>query len=153
VWLLAGLAAGAEWRGRVVGVRDGDTIEVMRGRAAEVVRLHGVDCPELGQAYGRRAREAASGLAFGKEVVVREVERDQYGRVVGRVRLPGGQDLGSELLKQGLAWWFRRFAPRETAYRLLEEAARDARLGLWQDPDPTPPWVWRHERGRRGGGA
>lgn len=146
--MLSASLHGAEWPGQVVGVKDGDTVEVLRGRAAVVVRLYGVDCPELGQPFGRRAREATSSLAFGKTVTVREVSRDQYGRVVASVVLPGNQDLGEALLRQGLAWWFRRFAPRHTAYRLLEEAARERRLGLWQDASPTPPWAWRSSRPR-----
>lgn len=134
----------------MVGVKDGDTLEIMRGRTQVVVRLYGVDCPELGQAFGRRAREATSSLAFGKEVTVREVSRDPYGRSVASVTLPGGQDLGEALIKQGFAWWYRKYAPRLNAYRLAEETARDALLGLWRDANPTPPWVWRTQRRSRG---
>jgi endonuclease YncB( thermonuclease family) len=34
--------------GKVVGVIDGDTIEVMHLGKAERVRLWGIDCPEMG---------------------------------------------------------------------------------------------------------
>ncbi len=134
-------------------MKDGDTLEVLRGRTRVVIRLYGVDSPELAQAFGRRARETTSGLAFGKEVTIREMSRDQYGRSVASVILPGGEDLGEALIQRGFAWWYRKFAPRHTTYRLMEEKARDARLGLWRDENPTPPWVWRSERGRRGGAA
>jgi len=55
----------------VVGILDGDTIEVVHGQQAERIRLNGINCPEKGQAYGTRAKQAAAALVFGKEVMVR----------------------------------------------------------------------------------
>ncbi len=52
----------------VVGVHDGDTIAVLRDRQRIRVRLHGIDCPELGQPFGRPAIEA---IAQGKVFYVR----------------------------------------------------------------------------------
>ena len=40
---------------RVIGVSDGDTLTVLRGRTQTRIRLHGIDAPETGQDYGRRA--------------------------------------------------------------------------------------------------
>ncbi len=75
---------------RVVAVGDGDTIEVVRelagGRKERVtIRLSGVDAPEKGQAWGRRAREALSKRVVGKEVRINAVTTDRYGRTVGEV--------------------------------------------------------------------
>jgi micrococcal nuclease len=53
--------------GPVVRVRDGDTIEVLHNQNPERIRLSGIDCPEKGQAYGTRAKQAASALASGKK--------------------------------------------------------------------------------------
>ena len=78
------------WEGKVVGVHDGDTISVMRDGEAVKVRLAGVDCPEIGQPYGKRAKRFVSDLAFGKEVQVRAETKDKYGRIVGWVTLPDG---------------------------------------------------------------
>jgi len=63
--LAAPLLAGT-FTGKVVGVTDGDTISVMRSGRAVKVRLHGIDCPEGGQDFGRRAKQFTSGLVFGK---------------------------------------------------------------------------------------
>src|SRR5262249_42158480 len=107
------------------------------------VRLHGIDAPETGQDFGSRAKQAASELAFGKEVTVRPVETDRYGRTVAEVILPGGRSMNREMVKQGRAWWFQRSSPRDRELARLEADARQARIGLWSQPNPVPPWTWR----------
>lgn len=143
------LPAADSWRGEVVRVSDGDTLEVMRAGRAVRVRLHGVDCPELGQPFGERARQRSGQLAMRHTVTVRTVETDRYGRIVGEIILPDGQSLNLTLVAEGLAWWYRNYAPRNLKLRLAEEAARDAKRGLWADPQPTPPWLWRSSNRRQ----
>ena len=128
---------------RVVGIVDGDTITVLIERTQVRIRLNGIDCPEKGQPFGRAATELTSSLAFGKTVQVISHGPDRYGRTVADIILPGGKSLNQELVRAGLAWWFRRYAPRDKTLARLEEEARDARRGLWRDEDPIPPWLWR----------
>ncbi len=65
------LSASAEgFTGQVVRVVDGDTIEVMHLGKAERVRLHGVDCPEMGQPFGKRARQYTSTHTLRKTVTI-----------------------------------------------------------------------------------
>jgi endonuclease YncB( thermonuclease family) len=52
----------ADFTGPVVSAFDGDTIEVLHNTHPERIRLSGIDCPEKGQAYGMRAKQAASAL-------------------------------------------------------------------------------------------
>ena len=40
----------SEYHGLVVGVLDGDTLEVLHNRHPERIRLSGIDCPEKSQA-------------------------------------------------------------------------------------------------------
>jgi len=40
-------------------------------------------------------------------------------------------------------WWYRKYAPGDMMLEGLEKEVREARIGLWQDPEPTPPWEWR----------
>jgi len=75
---LAGVVSSAgSFHGQVVGVVDGDTIDVMREGVAVRIRLDGIDCPEKKQAYGTRAKQFTSRLAFGKEVQVLEKGLDR----------------------------------------------------------------------------
>ena len=65
--LLCARLATANFTGPVVSVLDGDTIEVLHNTKPERVRLSGIDCPEKGQAFGNRAKQAASELVFEEE--------------------------------------------------------------------------------------
>jgi endonuclease YncB( thermonuclease family) len=56
--------AHADYSGQVVSVLDGDTLDVLHNGQAERIRLNGIDCPEKSQAYGTRAKQAASELAL-----------------------------------------------------------------------------------------
>jgi len=105
--------------------------------------LHGIDAPESGQDFGSRAKQAASDLAFGRTVTVRPREIDRYGRTVADVILPDGRSLNRELVGQGMAWWYREYAPRDATLTSLEAQAKAARCGLWSQPNPVPPWTWR----------
>jgi endonuclease YncB( thermonuclease family) len=116
--------------GKVVAVKDGDTINVLHGGRAVTVRLHGIDAPEMGQPFGNNAKQAASRYAFGKVARIRITDVDRYGRAVGRVTVDGGS-LNQMLVRDGLAWWYRRYAPREGRLESLERAARNANQGLW----------------------
>ena len=63
VLLLAAPAHAADFSGPVVSVLEGDTIEVLHNTHPERVRLSGIDCPEKGQAYGKRAKHATAALS------------------------------------------------------------------------------------------
>lgn len=86
----------------VVGVVDGDTIDVDTG---ERVRVIGVDTPERGRCGAAEATAATISLVANKEVVLTpgtQNDRDRYGRILRYVDVDG-VDLGLELLRQGLA--------------------------------------------------
>ncbi len=44
-------------------------------------------------------------------------------------------------------WWYRAFAPHDAELQRLEADARQAKRGLWSQPNPTPPWAWRSGQG------
>jgi micrococcal nuclease len=132
-----------DFTSKVVGVLDGDTIEVLHNRAPERIRLSGIDCPEKGQAFGKRAKQAASELVFGKQVRLKTHGRDKYGRTIADVLLADGTNVNHTLVKDGWCGWYRTYAPGDTVLEQLEAEARETRKGLWQDLQPIPPWQWR----------
>ena len=141
------LTPAEEFSGKVVGVSDGDTITVLQNRTPIKVRLHGIDCPEIGQDFGSRAKAFTSELVFGQVVKVVPRDIDRYGRTVADVILADGRILNHELVRAGLAWWYRKYAPDIGTLAELEAAARDAKRGLWSQPNPVPPWEWRKTKG------
>lgn len=54
--------------GKLVGIADGDTITVLRDNGQVRIRLYGIDTPEKGQAFSKRAKQFTSDMVFGKEV-------------------------------------------------------------------------------------
>lgn len=81
-------------------------------------------------------------LLFNKIVNVEPVTKDKYGRVVANLFIEG-KNVNQEIVKNGYAWWYRKYAPDDTELEKLEEEAREEKRGLWQDPEPIPPWEWR----------
>ena len=71
------------WTGKVVGITDGDTINVLHDRQEVKIRLYGVDTPEKKQAYGNAAKKAIAALTAGKIV---EVEQTYTGRSTAPLR-------------------------------------------------------------------
>ncbi len=69
---------------------DDDPIEVLHDHHPERIRLNGIDCPEKGQAFGKRAKQATSELVFGKEVTLQTFGKDKCGRMIADVMLPDG---------------------------------------------------------------
>lgn len=135
--------------GEVVGVSDGDTIKVLHNGYPEKIRLARIDCPEHNQAFGQRAKQFTSDCCFTKTVTVLDSDHDRYGRTIGEIILPAlpgepyRRSLNVELVRAGLAWWYRKYAPNAPDLQELENQARDNRLGLWSEPNPMPPWDFR----------
>ncbi|MBX7132191.1 MAG: thermonuclease family protein [Fimbriimonadaceae bacterium] len=142
-------AFGSELIGRVVGVADGDTITVLvDGRESVKVRLAGIDAPEKAQPFGAVSKRHLSDRVFGRAVTVEWTKKDKYGRVVGRV-IADGEDVCLDQVRSGLAWHYKRYATeqpanQQTAYASAEAQARQEKFGLWSQPNPVPPWEFRH---------
>jgi endonuclease YncB( thermonuclease family) len=151
-WPLATLADAGNpvLQGTVVGVVDGDTVDVRLESGMIRLRLHAIDAPESGQPHGKAAKQALSDRVFGKVVEVEPFEQDRYDRLVARLWLVG-DDINAAMLKGGHAWTYRRYA-REPAYCAYEQAARDLGRGLWRLPPDqrVPPWEWRQRKSRGG---
>ena len=134
------------WQGKVVGITDGDTIVVLHDGKGEKIRLYGIDTPEKRQAFGRKAKLFTSNMVFGKDVRVSPIVKDFYERTVGFVYLQDGRCLNEEIIRAGLAWVYTKYCKKDICddWRTLEQLSRQGMHGLWTNPDPVPPWKFRH---------
>jgi endonuclease YncB( thermonuclease family) len=79
--------------GKVIGVSDGDTVDVLNdNKTVHRIRLSGIDAPEKAQPFGQRAKEHLSTFVFGKRVEV-------IGNKIDKVN---GIDANLEQVKAGL---------------------------------------------------
>lgn len=154
---LSTLAAAESITGRVIGVSDGDTISILsvdgNRKIPRKVRISGIDAPESTQAFGNRAKQAMSDLAYGKQADADCPTVDRYGRDVCKVTVES-VDVGLALIQQGYAWHFKKYQRTQpqadrAVYSDAEGMAREKRIGLWRDPDPVPPWDWHKANQRK----
>ncbi|PIQ20808.1 MAG: SNase-like nuclease [Cytophagales bacterium CG18_big_fil_WC_8_21_14_2_50_42_9] len=131
---------------KVISIKDGDTIELLKDGQPVRVRLQGVDAPEKKQDFGTRSRQFTSDLSFGQYVNLVVDGTDRYGRTVGTIILPDGRTLNQELVRNGFAWHYKAYSKDEELAR-LEEEARAEKRGLWAGPNPIAPWDFR-KKGR-----
>lgn len=152
-WLLMAVptAYAAELHGTVVKVYDGDTITLLdAARRQHKIRLSGIDAPELKQAFGRVSRQHLADQVAGRTVVIEWTKRDKYKRIVGKILLDG-RDINITQIEAGLAWHYKKYASEQNLgdrerYARAEEHARAARLKIWQENYPVPPWDYRKTR-------
>ncbi|WP_374950192.1 thermonuclease family protein [Mucilaginibacter sp.] len=130
---------------KVVKVKDGDTIELLSPDNQNItVRLAEVDAPEKSQAFGQAAKQFTANLCFGKMVKLIGNTKDRYGRTVAQIELQDGTNVNYEIVKQGFAWQYLAYS-HNMELAGLEQHARENKLGLWQDVNPTPPWNFRRD--------
>jgi endonuclease YncB( thermonuclease family) len=132
--------------GTVVGVHDGDTLRLRTETATIKVRLFGIDAPELGQPFSRASREKLSGLTFGRPVQLVIHGKDAYGRHLAEVLLEDGTNVNHEMVRAGMAYYFRKYT-RSKALENMEDEARRERRGVWSVDGMVPPWEYR-KKGR-----
>ena len=138
---LANAQADAGFDGSVVSITDGDTIAVMRDGEQVRVRVEGIDTPESDQAFGAQASAFTSSLLSNKRVAVHVRDVDRYGRLVSRVQVDG-IDLSVALVTEGLAWHYTQYSD-DPVLAAAEAQARAAKIGLWSQSAPVPPWEFR----------
>ena len=129
----------------VVGVTDGDTLKVRCGVPGAyeqiTIRLAEIDAPERRQAYGERSHQALAQLCFKVDAVIKPTTKDRYGRTIARVEC-NGEDASAKQVRAGMAWAYTKYLT-DPGIQQLELDARGAKVGLWADADPIPPWEWR----------
>ena len=133
-------------KGRVVKVADGDTITVLDAvNVQHRIRLDKIDTPEKSQPFGAASRKHLAAFVAGKDVEVEWTKKDKYGRILGTVwaMLPMRTDVNLQMVKDGFAWHYKHF-DSTPSYADAETAARTAKRGLWKDPTPIHPHMFRN---------
>jgi len=130
----------ATWRSRVVSVLDGDTIYVSEGGMRTKVSLYGVDATEPGQRFGEEAKRYLQKYV-GRKVDIQFVTHDSI-RDSDLCIIYYGFPVNIEMLKAGLAWYYER-SRRLPTWKDFQTKAQEQKVGLWSDPNPIPPWLFR----------
>jgi len=134
------IAATATERVRVLGVVDGDTIDVERGGVRTRVRYIGINTPETvhpirgAECFGKEASARNAALVSGQYVHLEKdvSETDKYGRLLRYVYL-GDVLVNEKLVADGYAN-VSTYPPDvhyTDRFRAAEAAARAAGKGLW----------------------
>lgn len=145
-------------QGQVVFVDDGDTVVLLTESHQQVkIRLASIDAPEsshtnkekgrIGQPYSSNSKQFLESLVKGKRVDAQCPDTDRYGRMVCFLTADG-RAVNAEMVRSGWAWANTasngRYL-RDKGMLQMQEAARQAKIGLWAGSAPVAPWEWRKQ--------
>lgn len=132
--------------GKVVAITDGDTFKLLTKDSVLIrVRLANIDCPERKQPFSEKAKQFVSDAIFNKTVTLNILKKDRYRRYISHVIYDDSLSICHELLKNGLAWHYRKYS-KDSILQSLEDKARKSKIGLWQNENAIPPWKWRDHK-------
>lgn len=139
-----------DWYGVVAYVTDGDTLWIRPAEQANnakprKIRIDGIDAPEFCQLYGEQSMLALKKLVNSKVVLVTRKRFDDYGREVSKISI-NKTDVGAWMVSHGHAWSYH-YKFSAGPYRIEEESAQRAKLGLFADVSAIEPRVFRKEHG------
>lgn len=128
---------------KVVGVTDGDTIRVLTDDRKEIkIRLEGIDAPEVAQEHSKQATTFLKSAIGLHKVTVKPTGTDKYGRMLAFIWFED-VNINEKIIKAGWAWHFKEYNSDQNLAD-AETEARNAKRGLWKDPNPMAPWDYRH---------
>jgi endonuclease YncB( thermonuclease family) len=130
----------------VVRVIDADTYEVLNAGEKRIVRLYNVDAPEIGQAFGKEARDSIRQVFSVSAVKVLFGGRDIFNRWLGDVYV-NNQRLDSLTVRKGWAWYNVEYS-YDQGIQALQSTAEAENKGLWLCENPCPPWLFRRMNAR-----
>ena len=112
--------------GRVIKVSDGDTFTLLTSDKEQIkIRLHGIDAPKWSQPYSKVSRQFLNDKVYGKDVEVKKMDIDKYGRTIGMVFIDG-VNINEALLRGGLAWHYKQY-DKNPEWAKMENEARHSR--------------------------
>jgi micrococcal nuclease len=148
--ILSLLLAATPEKAHVVAVHDGDTITVRVDGRTEMVRLVGIDAPDMdderqdyrdaGYAARNYARSRLNGETVTLETEPRQGDRDRYGRLLRYVILGDGTNVNEDLVRKGYAHVYDRFEfTMKPRFKAAEAEAKREQRGVWL----LRPGPWR----------
>jgi micrococcal nuclease len=132
-------------RYKVTSVVDGDTLKLDINGTTETIRLIGIDTPEtvhpsqpvecMGIEASNEAKRLLTGQTVRFESDNTQDTRDRYGRLLGYVFLPNGDNYGEVMLRSGYAneYTYSSAYKYQSAFKSAEQTARNNKAGLWAD--------------------
>lgn len=139
-------------------VVDGDTIKLENG---ETVRLCGIDAPEKSQPFGPESKAKLQQFIqqANNDVILVEVERDRFGRIVGDIFVRNKSSknpdeeffVNGEMVRSGMAYHYERYSRNcsdRSALETSEELAKSKKLGVWKG-NYEKPWDFRRRQRER----
>lgn len=132
--------------GKIIGIKDGDTVIVIDAAKKQfTLRLAEVDCPEKTQAFGTKAKQFTSNQVYLKQVKYEVIDTDRYGRSIAKIYYDDNKYLSAEILKNGFGWHYKEYST-SNELASFEQSARTEKKGLWTDPNPIYPSDFRRFR-------
>ncbi len=149
---------------KVIKVISGDTIlvkDLYKDQKERLIKLCGLECPKLGQAYFTNAKRFTLEKILNKTISYSPKERiyindklSEYSKEITKAHLSyhtgkeGWYNLNEGLIKNGLAWVDNIYCIKSThkKYKELQTEAKGKKIGLWKDKNPIPPWEWRKKK-------
>jgi endonuclease YncB( thermonuclease family) len=134
----------------ISAVVDGNNVELTDGN---IVRLYGIDAPELEQIGGVEARDKLHSIVFYEEIARVFIKKMTiYGKTkenennIARLSVLWCNDIGLALIMNGFAHAYRFKNDNSTIkkYKRAEDEAIRLRFGLWSNTFPTPQYPRGH---------
>ncbi len=136
------LLSAQTYTGKIIAVKDGDTVVMLVKNNPQTIRLAHIDTPEKKQPYGTAAKKYLSERIFGRQVrAVIAGKPDRNGRWIAEI-FSQNQNINKEMVRNGLAWHYKLYS-NDDNYAALKRIARQKKTGLWKDQMPIAPWQWR----------
>jgi endonuclease YncB( thermonuclease family) len=134
-------------------VSDGDTLTLQNG---DRVRLCGIDAPEKSQKFGPESKANLQRLInrAGGQVIVQDMGRDRYNRIVGEVFISAGTPnreeehlLNAEQLLAGMAYVYPQYVncSQPDVLKQAEQRAIATKKGVWAGKYQKP-WEFRKQQ-------
>ncbi|MEX0799577.1 MAG: thermonuclease family protein [Bacteriovoracaceae bacterium] len=144
-------------RAKCERVIDGDTVEARYGSRLLKLRLAFIDAPEIKQLsldkvpIGLRSQQFLQDLALGKELVIKVLQKDRYGRYLAEIYL-GKTSLNLTMVESGQAVIYRYYefqtVQQKVEYMRGEAMAKRKRLGMWKTFGFYDPHAYRRLKRR-----